>query len=108
MKRIVSWSVVLTASAALAAVEHAGRDIQSRSGEIQILPALTREEIPRGKISGVEAAGGFVFDLEWRENKMTKMRVFSPSGGVCRVRSCAGTSPNTGARPAALCAITQF
>ena len=73
-----------------AAVEHPERYIQSRSGEIQLLPALTLEEIPRGHVSGVEAAGGFVFDLEWRENKMTKMRVFSPSGGVCRVRSYAG------------------
>ena len=80
----------MSGAAALAAVEHPERYVQSRSGEIQILPALTLEEIPRGKVSGVESAGGFVFDIEWRENKMTKMRVHSPSGGVCRIRSYAG------------------
>ena len=90
MKRTVLWSVAIAASAALAAVEHPERYIQSRSGEIQLLPALTLEEIPRGRVSGVESAGGFVFDIEWRENKMTKMRVHSPSGGVCRIRSYAG------------------
>ncbi len=83
-------ALVLDPLRSCAAVEHPERYIQSRSGEIQLLPALTLEEIPRGHVSGVEASGGFVFDLEWRENKMTKMRVFSPSGGVCRVRSYAG------------------
>ena len=88
--RSILMLVAMSGSAALAAVEHPERYVQSRSGEIQILPALTLEEIPRGKVSGVESAGGFVFDIEWRENKMTKMRVHSPSGGVCRIRSYAG------------------
>ena len=66
------------------------RYIQCYKGEIQILPALTKDEMPRGHVSGVEAVGGFVFDLEWKENKMTKMRVLSKEGGVCRIRSYAG------------------
>ena len=66
------------------------RYIQCYNGEIQILPALTKEEIPQGHVSGVEAVGGFVFDIEWKENKMTKMRVLSKEGGVCRIRSYGG------------------
>ena len=68
----------------------AARYIQCRNGEIQILPALTKEEIPSGRVKGVRAVGGFVFDIEWRENKMTKMRVTSEKGGVCRIRSYGG------------------
>ena len=66
------------------------RYIQCYKGEIQILPALTKDEMPHGHVSGVEGVGGFVFDLEWKENKMTKMRVLSKEGGVCRIRSYAG------------------
>ena len=68
----------------------AARYIQCRDGEIQILPALTKEEIPSGRVKGVRAVGGFVFDIAWRENKMTKMRVASEKGGVCRIRSYGG------------------
>lgn len=49
MKHIAFWSAALAASAVLAAVEHPERHVQSQSGEIQILPAPTKEEIPRGK-----------------------------------------------------------
>lgn len=41
----------------------------------------------KGHKENLEALGGFVFNLEWNENKMTKMRVLSKEGGVCRVRS---------------------
>lgn len=66
------------------------RYVQCYNGEIQILPALTPQEIPNGHVSNVEAVGGFVFDLEWNENKVTHMRVLSKNGGVCRIRSHAG------------------
>ena len=68
--RSILMLVAMSGSAAMAEVGHPERYVQSRSGEIQILPALTLEEIPRGKVSGVESAGGFVFDIEWRENYM--------------------------------------
>lgn len=66
------------------------RYLQCRDGEIQILPALSVDEIPSGEVKGLEAAGGFVFDIEWRENRMTHMRILSRDGGVCRIRSHAG------------------
>ena len=68
----------------------AERYIQAYNGEIQILPALTVEEMPRGSVQNVKAPGGFVFNIEWVENKMTVMRVLSTQGGVCRIRSYAG------------------
>ena len=65
----------------------ARRYLQCRSGEIQLLPALGVDEMRKGHKENLEAPGGFVFNLEWRENKVTKMRVLSKEGGVCRVRS---------------------
>ena len=65
----------------------ARRYLQCRSGEIQLLPALGVDEMRKGHKENLEALGGFVFNLEWNENKMTKMRVLSKEGGVCRVRS---------------------
>ena len=65
----------------------ARRYLQCRSGEIQLLPALGVDEMRKGHKENLEALGGFVFNLEWRENKVTKMRVLSKEGGVCRVRS---------------------
>ena len=62
--RSILLLAAMSGSAAMAEVGHPERYVQSRSGEIQILPALTLEEIPRGKVSGVESAGGFVFDID--------------------------------------------
>ena len=95
MKLGFAFCAVCLASVAFAQKGGYGTDaperyIQCYKGEIQILPALTKDEMPRGHVSGVEAVGGFVFDLEWKENKMTKMRVRSKEGGVCRIRSYAG------------------
>ena len=69
------------------APETAARYLQCRNGEIQLLPALDPDEMRKGHRENLEVVGGFVFNLEWRENKMTKMRVLSKEGGVCRVRS---------------------
>ena len=77
----------LAAAATEAADFDARRYLQCRSGEIQLLPALGVDEMRKGHKENLEAPGGFVFNLEWRENKVTKMRVLSKEGGVCRVRS---------------------
>lgn len=63
------------------------RYLQCRSGEIQLLPALNLDEMRKGHKENIEAVGGFVFNLEWNENKVTKLRILSKKGGVCRVRS---------------------
>lgn len=67
--------------------EDSRRYLQCRSGEIQLLPALSPDEMHKGHKENLEALGGFVFNLEWRENKVTKLRVLSRDGGVCRIRS---------------------
>ena len=63
------------------------RYIASDGGEIRLLPALPANEVEQGHVSGLTAAGGFLFDLEWRAGQVTKLRVFSKDGGVCRIRS---------------------
>ena len=44
--------------------------VQSRNGEISLLPALPRQW-PSGRIKGVRARGGITLDFEWRERRIT-------------------------------------
>ena len=41
---------------------------------IDLLPALP-QEWKNGSISGIKARGGFVFDIDWKENKVTNVKV---------------------------------
>ncbi len=54
--------------------------IQSTINEIHILPALP-EVWETGYISGVRARGGFEVDMEWKDNKLTKLTISSEKGG---------------------------
>ncbi|MBO6168175.1 MAG: hypothetical protein J6P13_07530 [Kiritimatiellae bacterium] len=60
--------------------------IQCYDGEIQLLPALDKDEAHWGHKEGLKAVGGFVFDMEWSGSTIKKMRVRSTEGGVCRIR----------------------
>ena len=89
------YGLILLALAAIRVASAAGapdgadprRYVWCRNGEIQLLPALEPGEMRKGHRENLEALGGFVFNIEWRENKVAKMRVLSKKGGVCRVRS---------------------
>lgn len=59
--------------------------IQSHTQFIDILPALP-EEIVNGSIKGICARGGFVFDMEWLEGKLTKLVVTSKAGMPLSIR----------------------
>ena len=93
MKAVALFALVALAAYAGADVSDpdvAERYVQCYGGEIQLLPALARDEMCKGRVKGVKAVGGFVFDIEWVENKATWMRVRSEKGGVCRIRSYGG------------------
>ncbi|MEN5362746.1 glycoside hydrolase family 95 protein [Brevundimonas intermedia] len=59
--------------------------VQSRPGEIEILPALP-SVWPKGWLKGVRARGGLSLDLEWADGKPTSLRLKGPPGAQTRVR----------------------
>ncbi|PTY07507.1 glycoside hydrolase [Opitutaceae bacterium EW11] len=59
--------------------------VQSRPGEIQILPALP-PAWPEGEVRGLRARGGFEVDVAWRDSHPTSISVRSVGGKKTVVR----------------------
>jgi alpha-L-fucosidase 2 len=59
--------------------------LQSHDGAIHILPALP-DKWKQGKVYGLKARGGFEVNIEWNNNKPSKIVVYSSIGGNCRLR----------------------
>lgn len=60
--------------------------VQSHDEAVHILPALP-DEWNSGEIKGLKAVGGFEVDLNWKNNKLEKVRINSSIGGNLRIRS---------------------
>ena len=58
--------------------------VQSRDGEILLLPALPKAW-PTGHVHGLKARGGFGVDVEWKDGKLTAGRIRSAKARLCRV-----------------------
>jgi alpha-L-fucosidase 2 len=58
--------------------------LQSHEGMISLLPALPAQW-KSGSIKGIKARGNFKVDIEWKGGKMTKSKIYSGSGGNCRI-----------------------
>ena len=59
--------------------------MQSRAGEIELLPALPAVW-PSGRVSGLRARGGFEVDLAWRDGKLTEATIRAVKAGSVRLR----------------------
>jgi alpha-L-fucosidase 2 len=59
--------------------------VQSRPGEIEILPALP-SAWPSGRLKGARARGGLSLDIEWHAMRPTAVRVRGEPGLVARLR----------------------
>ena len=58
--------------------------VQSHAGYIHLLPALP-DAWSSGEVTGLKARGGFVIDMQWRNRRITELRVISTLGGPCRL-----------------------
>ena len=58
--------------------------VQSDEASITLLPALPKEW-KDGSVKGLCARGGFVIDMEWKDGKITAVRITSRKGGKTRV-----------------------
>ena len=59
--------------------------LQSHDGFLFPLAALP-DSWKDGSVSGLMARGGFKVDIAWKNNRITKLLVYSKLGGNCRLR----------------------
>ena len=59
--------------------------LQSRTGEIELLPALP-EAWPDGRFTGLRARGGYEVSCEWKNGRLTTATIRSTMPSSCRVR----------------------
>ena len=59
--------------------------IQSRNGEIHLLPALP-SAWSSGELKGAAAKGGFILDLTWTDGKLKAAHIVSRAGAKCNLR----------------------
>ncbi|HYJ37988.1 MAG TPA: glycoside hydrolase N-terminal domain-containing protein, partial [Chitinophagaceae bacterium] len=60
--------------------------MQSHEGNISLLPALPTAW-KNGSIKGIKARGNFTIEMEWKGGRLLSGRIFSGSGGNCRIRT---------------------
>lgn len=59
--------------------------LQSRYGELSLLPALP-EEWAEGQVTGLRARGGYTVDLAWANSRITSVSVTCGSDGICKLQ----------------------
>ena len=56
--------------------------IQCHAGFIHVLPALP-DVWHEGKLTGIRVRGNFIVDIEWRDNNLERLILYSGSGENC-------------------------
>ncbi|MBR6547454.1 MAG: glycoside hydrolase family 95 protein [Bacteroidales bacterium] len=69
--------------------------LQSHDGALHVLPALP-DRWKDGKVKGLVARGGFEVDIEWKDGKVTMLKVVSRLGGNLRIRTAAELAEKNG------------
>ena len=60
--------------------------LQSHDGFIDLLPAIPDAWKKYGMVKGLKARGNFTVDIDWKDGKVTKYRVYSPNPKMVKVR----------------------
>jgi alpha-L-fucosidase 2 len=60
--------------------------VQSHDGALHLLPALP-DRWSEGEVTGLVARGGFVVDIQWKDGKVSMVKIHSRLGGNLRIRA---------------------
>ncbi|MEN0037001.1 MAG: glycoside hydrolase family 95 protein [Cellvibrio sp.] len=60
--------------------------VQSHNGELHLLPALPAAW-KNGSVTGLRARGGITLDLEWKNNQLTKAKIYAANSGKIQLRT---------------------
>lgn len=60
--------------------------LQSHDSFLSLLPALP-SAWERGSVKGIRARGDFTVSIEWNQGRLVQSKIFSGSGGNCRIRT---------------------
>lgn len=80
--------------------------LQSHLDYIQVLPALPAAW-KEGSVKGICSRGGFVIDMDWKEGKLTRIKIVSKNGGLCKILLPGNTEPVPAQGLKKTAAITQ-
>lgn len=58
--------------------------VQSQTGEIELLPALS-SVWKSGAVKGLRARGGYTVDIAWENNKLKEVRIKASADGDCKL-----------------------
>ncbi|WP_181139157.1 glycoside hydrolase family 95-like protein [Streptomyces sp. Ru72] len=62
--------------------------LQSRTGEVHLLPALP-PQFPDGRVAGLLARGGLTVDIAWSGGALSNARLAALQSGTVRLRTAA-------------------
>ena len=68
--------------------------LQSHLNEIQLLPALP-DVWAAGSVKGLRVRGGFAIDMDWSDHQIKKLKIYSTTDTVCRLRFTGNSTPVT-------------
>lgn len=60
--------------------------LQSHAGFIDLLPAIPDTWKSSGKITGLKARGNFKVDMQWKDGKVIRYRIASPTPKQVKVK----------------------
>lgn len=59
--------------------------LQSQTGIIDLLPALTKT-LPHGSVKGLVARGGFIIDIIWKNHQLTTASLLAKQSTRCKIK----------------------
>ena len=67
--------------------------VQSKEGEVTLLPALPDEWATQGSVTGLRARGNLTVDVAWKDGKVASYKLHGPNSSKTKVKFGVGREP---------------